>query len=786
MPDTNQGIIMTKKFFLFLTAAALCCVLNTFAETYTPVTESDITWEQYLTDIRISHDYRITFYDNYKLGTSFTREYTVYIYEYKEDYGLFEHCYPPLCQYIYGNSSVGLVSNLTFDGLNLNSSGGYTMLNMGEHSVFRDLTKGKKYHMVIHPFSVIQGVSKTSYYDLDGTQNGFGKHYVNCVDFVYQTDTPDFLLGGKAIYGDDSATKLFKEDFSYTYNKANHTLIVSGESNQESAISMELYTPDLKISVNGEVCMAGITTSTNAPATKLTISGADTKSKLHLPILNCEKVDINLVALNAELGDDEILMSCRGKSINLHHCCVISEGRIIENGRVKDTNGNLLNGQINIAATGTDRCTVNFYSSTKLFDASTLLGEYKVEFGGSLSTVPAAPSTDKPFLGWAIQGAPNSYYSETALKALSIEKDINLMAVYGEANNAFSIGASKTVEFAPGNLQYTASSNTWSFASSQLEFLGENNINGSALADKIDLFGWGTGNTPTNTSTNASDYSSFKDWGANSISNGGTDKWFSLSSAEWDYLLNKRANAANLKSTVKVNGKYGLLLLPDNWTDVEGITITPGIVVNYTNGNYTLAQWQKLEQNGAVFLPICGEREGLDMYFISEGNIAIGGGYWTSTSVDDTKAYMLQLYIQPKADVYGYSKYDGGAVRLAKNATASASATLYSVELLAQNGGYISGAVSGAYEEGAVLNITAAAFTEYGFQFVEWSDGEKQASRTITVNGDITLEARFTNNAEGIEDVRRNDVQCTKELRNGQLFIKKNGQVYNILGARVK
>ena len=37
----------------------------------------------------------------------------------------------------------------------------------------------------------------------------------------------------------------------------------------------------------------------------------------------------------------------------------------------------------------------------------------------------------------------------------------------------------------------------------------------------IDLFGWGTGNNPTNYSENNNDYTSYYEWGDNQISNGG-------------------------------------------------------------------------------------------------------------------------------------------------------------------------------------------------------------------------------------------------------------------------
>ena len=45
----------------------------------------------------------------------------------------------------------------------------------------------------------------------------------------------------------------------------------------------------------------------------------------------------------------------------------------------------------------------------------------------------------------------------------------------------FSVGEGKTVTFSPGNLQYTQSTNTWSFASTQWEILGTDNVTGGSV-----------------------------------------------------------------------------------------------------------------------------------------------------------------------------------------------------------------------------------------------------------------------------------------------------------------
>ena len=74
----------------------------------------------------------------------------------------------------------------------------------------------------------------------------------------------------------------------------------------------------------------------------------------------------------------------------------------------------------------------------------------------------------------------------------------------------FSVSADKQVTFSQGNLQYTRSTDTWSFASTQWEMIGTDNVSGgsvesdptygdrkegTALADKVDLFGWSTSAT---------------------------------------------------------------------------------------------------------------------------------------------------------------------------------------------------------------------------------------------------------------------------------------------------
>ena len=75
------------------------------------------------------------------------------------------------------------------------------------------------------------------------------------------------------------------------------------------------------------------------------------------------------------------------------------------------------------------------------------------------------------------------------------------------------------------------------------------------------MFGWGTGNNPTNKSSNYDDYPTFVDWGVNKIGSDAPNTWRSLTKEEWAYIILGRYNAEELKGVAQVNGVNGLILL---------------------------------------------------------------------------------------------------------------------------------------------------------------------------------------------------------------------------------
>ena len=340
----------------------------------------------------------------------------------------------------------------------------------------------------------------------------------------------------------------------------------------------------------------------------------------------------------------------------------------------------------------------------------------------------------------------------------------------GYIHGIFSVSDSTKVLFSQGNLQYIGSAETpyWKFADHQWDYLGTTTgQNSDSQTVDRDLFGWGTSGynhgaicyQPWSTSQTYSDYYAYgsettnlfdqsgqADWGYNAISNGGNTEnsgWRTLTSEEWDYLFNTRSTASGLRYVrAQVNGIYGVILLPDDWsTSYYTLFNTNGGY--YYSSNITAVQWNTLEQHGAVFLPAAGERNGISVNYVGSYGL-----YW-SASYDDYTLYGSYSYAGClffySSSVSAHSRDTrkfGHSVRLV------CSAQGYSVSINASSfpteGGTVSGA--GIYEAGAECTLTATASA--GYHFAYWTQNGRvvssDASYTFMVDFNRDLVANFT------------------------------------------
>lgn len=247
------------------------------------------------------------------------------------------------------------------------------------------------------------------------------------------------------------------------------------------------------------------------------------------------------------------------------------------------------------------------------------------------------------------------------------------------------------VIFSQANLSYQATSGTWRFHDYQWDFIGtginspvsgSNNENiAQDYTGWIDLFGWGTSNynekyawmvsTTDGEYGNGSDdiAGTYYDWGKNNpISNGGNvaGMWRTLTSAEWNYVLNQRGDENTPRYIKAVIGEthHGVIIFPEGYVHPNGCgSIDDKNTPSITWSSFTVVQWEKMQSLGAVFLPTTGHRNGSGETSVSETNSY--GYYWSAThGQDNQKAQRLYFYEREMAIENTTPRHLGNAVRL--------------------------------------------------------------------------------------------------------------------------
>ena len=182
---------------------------------------------------------------------------------------------------------------------------------------------------------------------------------------------------------------------------------------------------------------------------------------------------------------------------------------------------------------------------------------------------------------------------------------------------------------------------------------------------------WGRGDCPTYSFTDPYDtiFSTFVDWGVNDIVNwdGQDYQWHTLEYMDWHYLLYSRNTDSGVRFVpATVNGVHGLILLPDNCDAF--VSALDGF--NYNGSTYetnilTLSQWEKMEKNGAVFLPASGVRTGTTVERVQESGL-----YWIAGPSQPVWGYVfyVQFYGGVPSLLNYCSRYSGLSVRLVRDA----------------------------------------------------------------------------------------------------------------------
>lgn len=267
-------------------------------------------------------------------------------------------------------------------------------------------------------------------------------------------------------------------------------------------------------------------------------------------------------------------------------------------------------------------------------------------------------------------------------------------------NGIFSLSATEKVRFAPGNLQYRASTGSWRFAKDQISYYGQ--CSGNAITSErenssewTDWFGWGAtgyneyGATPYEYSSSNTPYKTVSepngdeeltaankaDWGYAYNTVNHTSGWFTMSEGQLLYLINTRpASTVNGTANARyayltVCGRKCLALFPDSFTwNSASMGKVPSVInksdSDWNTTDYSYAQYQAMEAAGVVLLPACGYYNG------SFTKVSTYGAYWTRTACSGSKAYTLDFDGSgPRGgcpDSYESNRRDHASVRLVR------------------------------------------------------------------------------------------------------------------------
>ena len=310
-------------------------------------------------------------------------------------------------------------------------------------------------------------------------------------------------------------------------------------------------------------------------------------------------------------------------------------------------------------------------------------------------TLTASPATGCQFAEWC--DADGKTLSTENPYSFTLSDNLTIIAVFSELEGALSgvftvsddgNGNVKKVRFSKGNLYYDGTQSKYFFEAKQydvplLTFNKETD-------NHVGHFYW---SKDANVARSLSNYT---DSGASDTDvfftndsenqakpnleftvNGQTGFWRVLSggdNGEWSYLLNSRNTAyvSNRRyAAVKVNGMAGLLIFPDDfssWPSEAGDepqTFDTNSD-NWNDRNYTVEQFTVLQNNGCVFLPAAGFRDGNpgspEPAFVC--NVGDSGYYWSASPTDEISAYDLYFYSGNVGPSFNNNRYQACSVRL--------------------------------------------------------------------------------------------------------------------------
>ena len=371
-----------------------------------------------------------------------------------------------------------------------------------------------------------------------------------------------------------------------------------------------------------------------------------------------EGVDPNDILTKAYVDGNNVVIRAFSET-GQHLKCTLSEGTFCPQSKTDKLVYTFTLSDIELDVTATigyaKPLTVTALSNTTALGTASFEGEcYE---GENITFTATAAGAEYKFVEW--QDADGKKLSTDNPYSVTLASNLTVKAIfkgdiYGTLPGVFTVDdgkPKKTIQFSKGNLYWDG--NNYDFESKQYEFKDlwyENHVShfywsktaSVAYAKKYSDSGQSINDVFFTNDAN------FK------VGNAPAGAYKSLSKEEWTYLLESRsastvgetANARYAKATIKVDESTsvtGLILFPDVFTVPESVNTPSGINTknaDFDTNTYSVADWDKLESAGAVFLPAAGHRGNGNDGVSSVGSHA---RYWSSSPEKDKAANAIYL-----------------------------------------------------------------------------------------------------------------------------------------------
>ena len=240
--------------------------------------------------------------------------------------------------------------------------------------------------------------------------------------------------------------------------------------------------------------------------------------------------------------------------------------------------------------------------------------------------------------------------------------------------------------------------------------------------------------------------------------------------------------------------QYTITTYAQNGNVIGGGTYDYGTTATLTataDAHYHFTQWSDGNTDNPRTVSVVGDATYTAEFKPDSYTIIVSAGEHGNVNGGGTYDYGTTAILTATADAhYHFTQWSDGNTDNPRTITVEGDATYTAEFAIDQHTisatcdpqqGMVTGA--GTYDYGTQITLTAVA--NKGYEFAQWSNGVTDNPYLLTATEDLTLEAQFIP-ATAVDNVSADGSTPQKIIRDGQVYILRNGKTYTTTGIEVK